>query len=48
MVEGATGKAVMMMIIALPTMFLVIGGIMLATIALHKAFPAEPEVEDED
>lgn len=45
--DGATGKAIMMMAIALPTMFLVIFVFMGATIALHKAFPAEPE-EQED
>ena len=44
--DGATGKAVMMMAIALPTMFLVIFVFMGATVALHKAFPADPEEED--
>ena len=48
MLDGATGKAITMMFIALPTMFFVIGGLMLATTALHKAFPAPIEDEDED
>ena len=48
MVEGATAKAAMMMLIALPTMFLVIIGLMLATVALRKAFPAEAEEQEEE
>lgn len=43
--DGAFLKAVTMMGIALPTMFVVIGIFMLATSLLHKAFPAG---EDED
>ncbi|AIF52591.1 hypothetical protein [Pelosinus sp. UFO1] len=43
--DGAFLKAVTMMGIALPTMFVVIGIFMLATTLLHKAFPAG---EDED
>ncbi|GMA98554.1 hypothetical protein [Pelosinus sp. IPA-1] len=43
--DGAFLKAVTMMGIALPTMFVVIGVFMLATTLLHKAFPAG---EDED
>lgn len=42
-----TMKALTMMGIALPTMFLVIGVFMLATKLIHKAFPADEE-EDED
>lgn len=44
----ATIKALTMMLVALPTMFLVIGVFMLATTALHKAFPAPPEEEEND
>ena len=48
----ATAKALLMMGIALPVMFAVISIFMLATTALHKAFPApaeeEGEEEDED
>jgi hypothetical protein len=48
----ATIKALTMMAVALPTMFLVIAVFMLATTALHKAFPAPAEEdgdeEDED
>lgn len=44
----AFAKAVTMMCVALPTMFLVIGVFILATKALHKAFPAPLEEEDED
>lgn len=44
--SGAFVKAVTMMGIALPTMFVVIIVFMLATTALHKAFPASAE-EDE-
>jgi len=36
-----------MMCIALPTMFFVIAGFMLATKALHKAFPATEEEEED-
>lgn len=35
-----TAKAVTLMAVALPTMFLVIGVFIAATIALHKTFPA--------
>ena len=44
----AATKALTMMAIALPTMFLVIFVFMLATTALHKAFPAPAEGEEED
>ena len=46
----ATVKALTMMAIALPTMFLVILVFMGATTLLHKTFPAPPEeeVEEED
>ena len=44
----ATAKALLMMGIALPVMFLVISIFMVATSALHKAFPAPAEEEDED
>lgn len=40
-------KALTMMSVALPTMFLVICVFILATKALHKAFPAPAEVEDD-
>lgn len=41
-------KAVTMMGVALPTMFCVIAVFILATKALHKAFPAPVEEEDGD
>ena len=47
----ATVKALTMMAIALPTMFLVILVFMGATTLLHKTFPApaeEPEEEDDE
>lgn len=44
----ATLKAITMMGIALPTMFFVIGIFILATKALHSAFPATEEAGDED
>ncbi len=42
----ATMNAITMMAIALPTMFLVIFIFMFATTALHKAFPASAEGDD--
>lgn len=45
--NGATSSAITMMLVALPTMFLVIGVFILATKALHSAFPA-PVEDDED
>lgn len=45
---AATSKAITMMLIALPTMFLVIAVFMAATKALHAAFPAEEEVEEDE
>jgi hypothetical protein len=44
--ESAFSKAVTMMFIALPTMFVVIGVFIVATKALHAAFPAP--VEDDE
>ncbi|WP_170233187.1 hypothetical protein [Sporomusa termitida] len=46
--ETATSKALTLMAIALPTMFAVIGVFIFATKALHAAFPAPVEDEDED
>ena len=46
--ESATSKAVSLMVIALPTMFAVIGVFIAATKALHAAFPAPVEEEDEE
>lgn len=46
--NGETLKALTMMAVALPTMFIVIAVFMLATTALHKAFPAPPEEEGEE
>ncbi len=43
----ATSKAITMMAVALPTMFIVIGIFIVATRALHAAFPA-PEEDGED
>ena len=43
-----TINAITMGVIALPTMFLVICVFMIATTALHKAFPAPAEGEEED
>lgn len=45
---AATIKALTMMAVALPTMFLVIFVFMFATKALHKAFPAVEEDEGDD
>lgn len=44
----ATTAAITMMAVALPTMFLVIGVFIAATKALHAAFPAPVEEDDED
>jgi hypothetical protein len=44
----AVTKAMTMMAIALPTMFFVIAIFYVATKALHKAFPAPVEEEEED
>ncbi len=38
--DGATSKAITLMIVALPTMFGVIAVFILATKLLHKTFPA--------
>lgn len=46
--ETAVTKALKMMAIALPTMFGVISIFYLATKALHKAFPAPAEEEEEE
>jgi H+/gluconate symporter-like permease len=46
--NGETVKALTMMAVALPTMFAVIAVFMMATTALHKAFPAPPEEEGEE
>jgi hypothetical protein len=43
-----TVKAMTMMAVALPTMFLVIAVFIFATKALHKAFPATEEGEDDE
>ena len=45
---SAVGKALLMMGIALPVMFAVICIFMVATTALHKAFPAPAEEEGGD
>ena len=45
---AATTKAITMMFIALPTMFFVIGVFILATKALHAAFPAVEEGEEDE
>ncbi|TCL36502.1 hypothetical protein EV210_108142 [Anaerospora hongkongensis] len=44
----ATSAAVTMLFVALPTMFIVIGVFIMATKALHSAFPAPVEEEEED
>lgn len=44
----AVSKAITMMGVALPTMFVVIVVFILATKALHKAFPAPAEAEGDD
>jgi hypothetical protein len=46
--ESAFSKAVTLMLIALPTMFAVIGVFILATKALHAAFPAPVDEEEDD
>ncbi len=46
--ESATSKALTLMVIALPTMFAVIGVFIMATKALHAAFPAPVEEDDDD
>lgn len=46
--ESATSKAITLMAVALPTMFAVIGVFIAATKALHAAFPAPVEDDDED
>lgn len=45
---AATSKAITMLLVALPTMFLVIGVFIIATKALHSAFPAPVEEDDAD
>ncbi len=45
--SSATSNAITMMAVALPTMFIVIGVFILATKALHNAFPAPIEEDDE-
>ncbi len=40
---GTTEKAVIMMCISLPTMFVVIAMFMFLTKMLHKAFPADED-----
>ena len=45
---SAVAKALLMMGIALPVMFAVIAIFMVATTALHKAFPAPAEEEGDD
>lgn len=45
---AATSKAITMMVVALPTMFFVIGIFILATKALHAAFPVVEEGEEEE
>lgn len=42
---AATTKALTMMAVALPTMFMVIGLFIAATKMLHKAFPAPVDEE---
>ena len=44
----ATSTAITMMLVALPTMFVVIGIFITATKALHSAFPAPIEEDDDD
>ena len=46
--ENAFYKAVTMAMIALPTMFVVIGVFIIATKLLHKTFPAVSVDKDED
>lgn len=45
---AATSKAITMMLVALPTMFFVIAIFIMATKALHSAFPAEVEEEEDE
>ncbi len=40
---GATEKAVILMCVSLPTMFIVIALFIFLTKALHKAFPADED-----
>ncbi|MDF2929353.1 hypothetical protein [Anaerospora sp.] len=44
----ATSSAVTMLFVALPTMFIVIGVFIMATKALHSAFPAPVEEEEDE
>lgn len=44
----ATNAAVTMLFVALPTMFIVIGVFIMATKALHAAFPAPVEEEEDE
>jgi hypothetical protein len=44
----ATSSAVTMLFVALPTMFIVIGVFIIATKALHSAFPAPVEEEEDE
>ena len=46
--NSATSSAITLMTVALPTMFVVIGLFIVATKALHSAFPAPIEEEEED
>ena len=46
--NSATSSAITLMTVALPTMFVVIGLFIVATKALHSAFPAPIEEEDEE
>lgn len=46
--SNATTSAITMMAVALPTMFFVIGVFILSTKALHAAFPAPVEADDEE
>lgn len=44
--DTAVAKAITLGTVALPTMFFVIGVFILATKALHAAFPAESDKDD--
>lgn len=46
--ETATSKAISLLVIALPTMFAVIGVFIVATKALHATFPAPVEDDDDE
>ncbi|WP_371366074.1 hypothetical protein SRRS_05870 [Sporomusa rhizae] len=46
--ESAFSKAVTLMAVALPTMFAVIAVFIAATKALHAAFPAIEDTDEED